>query len=109
MGATMPSRRRPATKVVVFRVAVRDAHAQPLAPRAAPVRARHVRRGPGLVDEHEPPGVEIGLRVEPGATLAQDIGAVLLERMSGLYGMARPSVDRSRSVEGVCHEQEGSG
>jgi hypothetical protein len=26
-----------------------------------------------------------------------------------LYGMARPSVDRSRSVDGVCHEQEGSG
>ena len=44
-------------------VAVREPHAQSLAPGAAPVRARHVRRGPGLVDEHELPGVEIGLRL----------------------------------------------
>jgi hypothetical protein len=30
-------------------------------------------------------------------------------RSGRLYGMARPSVDGSLSVGGVCHEQEGSG
>ena len=67
-----------------------DAYAQPLAPGAAAVRARHVRRGPGLVDEHKPPGIEIGLRLEPGAALLQDIRPVLLDRMSGLFFRVRP-------------------
>jgi putative transposase len=60
-------------------VAVRDPRAQPLAPRAAPVRARHGRRGPGLVDEHELPRVEFGLRLEPGPAPAHDVRAILLE------------------------------
>ena len=71
-------------------VAVKEPHAQPLAPAAAPVRARHVRRGPGLVDEHELLGIEIGLRLEPGAALAQDVRTVLLDRMSGLFFRVMP-------------------
>ncbi len=66
-------------------VAMRKAHAEPLAPGAAPVAPRHVRRGPGLVDEHEPLGIEIGLRLEPGAALPQDVRTVLLNRVAGLF------------------------
>ena len=49
------------------------------------MRARHVRRGPGLVDEHELREIEIGLRFEPCATLAHDVRTVLLDRMTGLF------------------------
>jgi hypothetical protein len=47
-------------------VAMGKAHAQPLAAGCAPVGAGHVRLGPGLVDEHQPLGVEVDLAVEPG-------------------------------------------
>jgi hypothetical protein len=71
-------------------VAVREAHAQPLAPAAAAVRARHVRRCPGLVDEHQPAGVEVRLRLKPGPALPQDVRAVLLDRMAGLFFRVTP-------------------
>jgi len=54
------------------------------------VRAGHVRRSPGLVDEHQLPGIEIGLRREPGTALAQDVGPVLLDRVSGLFLRVMP-------------------
>ena len=71
-------------------VAVREAHAQPLAPRAASMAARHVRRRPGLVDEHQPLGIEIGLRLEPGPALPQDIRTILLDRVAGLFFRVMP-------------------
>jgi len=46
---------------------------------------RHVGGRPGLVDEHEPIGVEIGLSVEPGAALAQNVRAILLDGVAGLF------------------------
>lgn len=50
-----------------------------------PVAARHVRGSPGLVDEDEPLRVQVQLAVEPGLALFQDIGAVLLGRVRGLF------------------------
>ena len=66
-------------------MAVRDGHAQPLAARAAAVGARHVGARPGLVDEDEPLGVEVGLAVEPGLPPLQDVGTVLLGGVRGLF------------------------
>jgi hypothetical protein len=37
-----------------------------------------------LVDEDEPLGIEVGLRLEPGLALPQNVPAALLDRMAGL-------------------------
>ncbi|KTR81619.1 hypothetical protein NS277_16405 [Novosphingobium barchaimii] len=66
-------------------MAVREAHPQPLAFRAATVTAGHVGGGPGLVDEHEAFGFEVDLAVEPVPALPQDVGTVLLDRVAGLF------------------------
>jgi len=66
-------------------VAVRDAGPQALAPPAAAMAARHVGRGPGFVDEDEAVRVEVELVLEPGLALLQDVGAILLGRVSGLF------------------------
>lgn len=47
--------------------------------------AGHVVGGPGLVDEDETLGFEIYLSVEPALALPQDVGAVLLDRVAGLF------------------------
>jgi hypothetical protein len=66
-------------------VAVGNAHAPALAARAAPVGAGHVRLGPRLLDEHQALGVEVDLTIEPRPPLPQDVGAVLLDGMAGLF------------------------
>ncbi len=66
-------------------VAVREAHAQPLARWAAPMTAGHVPGSPRLVDEHEALGIEIELAVEPALALLQDVGPVLLNRVPNLF------------------------
>ena len=48
-------------------------------------RARHVGRGPGLVNKNETFGIEIELSIEPGLAPFQNIGAVLFARVSGLF------------------------
>lgn len=45
----------------------------------------HVGRGPGLVDEDEALGVEIGLAFEPFLPAPQNIGAVLFTRIRRLF------------------------
>ena len=67
-----------------FAVAVREAHAQPLATPTPSVAGDHIGGGPGLVDEDQTLRLKIGLGVEPGAALAQEVGTVLLNRMAGL-------------------------
>ena len=52
--------------------------------------AGHVGRRPGFVDEHQSRRIEVELAVEPRLALAQDVGTVLLDRVAGLYRMARP-------------------
>ena len=66
-------------------MAMRHAHAQALAAQATAVGARHVGLGPGLVDEHQPLGVEVGLAVEPGLPPHQDVRALLLAGVAGLF------------------------
>ena len=71
-------------------VAVRNRHPQAFTPGAAPLGACHVRRGPRLVYEDEPRGIEIGLRFEPRPTLLQDVGPILLDRVAGLFLRVSP-------------------
>ncbi len=66
-------------------MAVRNRHPQAFAPGAAAMAAGHVGRGPRLVDEDEPLGIEIELGFEPGPTLLQDVGTILLDRVAGLF------------------------
>lgn len=66
-------------------VAVGEAHPQPGAARTPPVAAGHVGCRPGLVDEDQALGVEVWLGVEPGAPLLQNVRAVLLDRVAGLF------------------------
>lgn len=51
----------------------------------------HLGRQAGLVDEYEALRIEVGLGLEPILPPLQDIEAILLLRMGGPYGMARPS------------------
>ena len=66
-------------------VAVGCSHPQALAAWAAPVRAGHVGLRPGLVEEDQPRGIEVGLPVEPGLPAFQDVRAILLAGMAGLF------------------------
>ena len=63
-GATMPERRRPATKVVVP-MPVRHTSAQPFTAWCPAIPARHGSRCPGIVDEDQAVRIEIELAVEP--------------------------------------------
>jgi len=66
-------------------VSMRHAHPKSLAASAAPVAARHVGRGPGLVDEDQPVGIEVELILEPLFASDQDVGAVLFGGVRGLF------------------------
>ena len=61
------------------------ADAQALAAQATAMRAGHLRRGPGLVDEDEAVRVEINLPVEPVLAPFQDVGAILLAGVRSLF------------------------
>ena len=73
-----------------FAMAVRESNTQPLAAGTAPVRARHVRRSPGLINEYETRGIEIRLRFEQCLALLQDVGPILLNSMAGLFLRVSP-------------------
>ena len=49
------------------------------------MKTRHVGVHRCLVDEDETLGFEIDLSVEPALALPQDVGAVLLDRVPGLF------------------------
>jgi hypothetical protein len=51
---------------------------EPLAARCPAAQANHVGLDPGLVDEHQAPGVKLGLKLLPALTLARDLRTVLL-------------------------------
>ena len=72
---------------------VRNAGNQPLAFRGAAAQARHVGRGPGLVNVDKTRRVEIGQLVEPLLPALYDVGALPLARMRRLF----LSVKRCRS------------
>jgi hypothetical protein len=66
-------------------VSVRDRRAQALAAQRPAMGPGHFRRGPGFINEHQPVGVEIGLLLEPDPVPLQDVGAILLGRVAGLF------------------------
>jgi hypothetical protein len=68
-----------------FPMAVRDADTQAFAAAAAAVGPSHFGRSPSLVDEDQAFGIEIKLACEPGLAPLQDVGAVLLGRVRGLF------------------------
>ena len=73
------------------------------------MNTRRVGCGPGFVDEHKTLGIKIELAVEPGLPLAQDVRAVLLDRMACLFCALCRSARRSdgglRSPQSGRHRQ----
>jgi len=61
---------------------VRD---QALAFLAAAIARRHVGRGPGLVDEHQPPRIEPLLLLPPGGAGRDDVRPVLFGGAQGFF------------------------
>ena len=66
-------------------VAVRDRRPAALAAWAAAAQARHLGRSPGLVDEDEPRGIEVGLVLKPGLALGLHVDPVLLAGVRRLF------------------------
>jgi hypothetical protein len=46
---------------------------------------RHIRRGPGFIDEHEALGIEVELTFEPILPSLHDVRALLLGGVRGLF------------------------
>ena len=59
--------------------------AQPLAARSPSIDPRHLGGGCRLVDEYQLLRVEVRLALEPCLALRQDVGAILLAGMRGLF------------------------
>ena len=66
-------------------MAMRDGGSQPLPLGRAAVAARHIGGGPGLVHEDQPFRIKIELALEPGLATFQNVGALLLGRVRGLF------------------------
>jgi len=64
---------------------MRHANPQPPTSGRPAITPGHVGRGPSLVDEHEPLGIEIQLALKPGLASLADIRPVLLGRVRGLF------------------------
>ena len=62
-----------------------NADAQAFAAAATAVRARHVGRSPGLIDEDKTLGIEIELLLEPGLAALQDVRPILFAGVRGLF------------------------
>ena len=63
---------------------------------AASVRARHVRRSPGFIDEDELGRIKVQLIIEPPLTLFQDVRTALLYRVASLFLRVWPCRTRNR-------------
>src|SRR3954463_12480628 len=84
-GATIPSWRKPATKVIVFQCPCGTDAIQPLPARATTSEPHHVCAGSGLVDKHQPSGVKHALLSYPTSAGASDIGSFLLRRVQAFF------------------------
>ena len=82
-------------------MAVGIAHAQALTLAAPAMAARHVGRGPGFVDENQLVRVQIELAVEPVMAPLQDVGTVLLDRVTGLFLSEMPWRWKNRDSDEV--------
>ena len=63
--------------------------------------ARHVRRGPGFIDEDELGGIEVQLIIEPALALLQEIGATLFYRVASLFYVSG-RVERGTDAAPTC-------
>jgi hypothetical protein len=63
-------------------------------------QTRHLGRQSGLIDEDELCRIEIELAVEPGAAALQDVGAILLQCMCGLFLYVQPRL-RSQALNAL--------
>ena len=77
-------------------VAVGDGGDDPLTAPGPAVAARHVGRGPGLVDEHQAFRADRRLSLPPGDPRSSDVRALLLGRVLGLFFRVRRSATRNR-------------
>jgi hypothetical protein len=78
---------------------MRDGGAQPLSARGTAVGAGHIGGSPGFIDEDKPCRLEIRLGFEPIPTARQDVGAVLLGGVRGLFlRVIRCRLKKRRSV-----------
>lgn len=77
---------------------VQHAGPQSFATWRSAIATRHVRRCPGLIDEDELLGIEIELTVEPFLAPLQDVGAVLLGRVRGLFLRVIPRRAKNRHI-----------
>ncbi len=51
----------------------------------AAAQTRHLGRGSGLIDEHQPEGIEIGLLDEPGQPARRDVRPIPLGGVRGFF------------------------
>jgi hypothetical protein len=66
-------------------MAVGNRGTTPLAALRAATQTGHLGRGPGLIDEYQLGGVEIGLALEPGLAPPRDVRAILLGGVRGFF------------------------
>ena len=69
---------------------MRDAGPTTLAARRSSTQAGHLRGQSGLIDEDQSRRIEIELAIEPVPASLQDIGALLLQRVGGLFLNVQP-------------------
>jgi hypothetical protein len=76
-------------------MAVRNGGAQPSAAPTASAFARHIRRSPGLLDEHQAGRIEIELPGKPVAALSHNVRVLLLLGVRGLLWNGPPLLPAS--------------
>ena len=64
---------------------VRDRRPTALAARRPAVTPGHLGRGSGLVDEHQPLRLQIGLGLEPGPPTTQNVSPLLFAGVRGFF------------------------
>lgn len=79
------SKAKPGDEGGCFPVAVGNADAKPFASRRTSIATGHVCRGPRFVDEDEAFRIEIELAVKPLLAPLQDVRAILLACVCGLF------------------------
>src|SRR3954463_2627761 len=84
-GRHKAARAQPGHKGGCLPAPVRDTDPKASSPRSPPVAPGHGGGSPGLVEEHQPLGIEVELALEPGRASLADIRAVLLGRVRGLF------------------------